>query len=98
MSKLGESILSVVAVGETRFRISKMISRIGHRPQKAFWGITLSLEALGKAPGSGTPSQIGLWAGVAILEINLLPNQSCHVDFKHFLYHHVNDDRPQPHN
>ncbi len=72
MSKLGESILSVVAVGETRFRISKMISRIGHRPQKAFWGITLSLEALGRAPGVCTPSQSGLWAGVVILEITLL--------------------------
>lgn len=90
--------MSVVAVGETRFRISKMISRIGHRPQKAFWGTILSLEAIGRAPGGSTPSQSDLWAGVAILEINLLPNQSCHVDFKHFVYHHVNADRPQTHN
>ena len=67
-------------------------------PQKAFWGTMLSLEVLGEAPGGSTPSQIGLWAGVVILEINLLPNQSCHVDFKHFLYHHVNANRPQPHN
>ena len=62
----------MVVVGETRFRKSKMKSRIGHRPQKAFWGTILSLEALGRAPGVGTPSQSGLWAGVAILEIILL--------------------------
>ena len=65
----------MVAVGETRFRISKLKSRIGHRPQKVFWGTILSLEALGRAPGGSTPSQSGLRAGVAILEIILLPSQ-----------------------
>ena len=62
----------MVVVGETRFRKSKMKSRIGHRPHKAFWGTILSLEALGRASGGSTPCQSGLWAGVAILEIILL--------------------------
>ena len=52
-----------------------MKSRIGHRPQNAFWGTISILEALGRAPRGGTPSQIGLRAGVVILEIILLANQ-----------------------
>ena len=41
-------------------------------PQNAFWGTMLILEALGRAPRGSTPSQSGLRAGVAILEITLL--------------------------
>ena len=57
--------------------MSKIKSRIGHRPQKAVWGTMSILEALGKAPGGGTPCQSGLRAGVAILEINLLTKRYC---------------------
>ena len=46
---------------------SKIISRIGHRSQRAFWNTMLILEALGRAPRGRTPSQSGLRAGVVIL-------------------------------
>ena len=49
-----------------------MKARIANRLQSALWGTIVSLEALVRASGRGTPIQIGLRAGVVILEIILL--------------------------
>lgn len=49
-----------------------MKARIGNRLQSALLGTIVSLEALGRASGRGTPSQSGFRARVVILEIILL--------------------------
>ena len=60
-------------------------------PQNAFWGTMLILEALGRAPRGSTPSQSGLRAGVAILEINLLANQCYRVHTNYTDCRQIND-------
>ena len=57
-----------------------MKARIANRLQSALWGTIVSLEALGKASGGGTPIQSGLRAGVVILEIILLSIPSMALD------------------
>ena len=57
-----------------------MKARITNRLQSALWGTIVSLEALGKASGGGTPIQSGLRAGVVILEIILLSIPSMALD------------------